>query len=567
MVGLRRILRLVGIHFVLIRYGLDEIVLATQPFRSFRFLLYLLPWNWLPRRRLDSRAVRLRRALEDLGPIFVKFGQILSTRQDLLPPDIAVEFSRLQDKVAPFPGEEAIAIVREELGRSVDEVFREFDREPLASASVAQVHAARLLDGREVVVKVLRPGIGRIIERDISLLYLVAEIAGRYWRDAVRLRPSEVVAEYEKTILGELDLLREASSASQLRRNFEGSELLHVPQVYWEHTSRRVMVMERITGIPVNDIPALRAAGIDLRVLAGRGVEIFFTQVMRNNFFHADMHPGNIFVDPKRPSNPRYIAVDFGIMGSLSERDQRYLAENFLAFFNRDYQRVARLHVESKWVPADIRIEDFEAAIRSVCEPIFERPLKEISFGGLLVRLFDTARSFRMEVQPQLVLLQKTLLNIEGIGRQLYPDLDLWQTAKPFLERWMRERVGVGALLKEIKRQAPTWGETLPALPGLAYQALDRIRSGALDDRSDVDAALFREEIRQANRRTVLAIFAASAVVSASMLAVFSREWVSWWGVPIASWVLGGIGLAVFFAALSNRERGRRRRDGRPSSS
>ncbi|WP_025771903.1 ubiquinone biosynthesis regulatory protein kinase UbiB [Thioalkalivibrio sp. HK1] len=567
MVGLRRILRLVGIHLVLVRYGLDEIVLATQPFRSFRFLLYLLPWNWLPRRGLGSRAVRLRRALEDLGPIFVKFGQILSTRQDLLPPDIAIELSRLQDNVPPFPKEQAMAIVREELGRSLDEVFREFDPEPLASASIAQVHAAQLQDGSEVVVKVLRPGIGRIIERDISLLYLVAELAGRYWRDAVRLRPSEVVAEYEKTILGELDLLREAASASQLRRNFEGSELLHVPRVYWEHTSRRVMVMERISGIPVNDIPALRAAGIDLQSLAERGVEIFFTQVMRNNFFHADMHPGNIFVDPDRPSNPRYIAVDFGIMGSLSERDQRYLAENFLAFFNRDYRRVARLHVESKWVPADIRIEDFEAAIRSVCEPIFERPLKEISFGGLLVRLFDTARSFRMEVQPQLVLLQKTLLNIEGMGRQLYPDLDLWQTAKPFLERWMRERIGVGALLKEIKHQAPTWGETLPALPELAYQALDRIRSGALEDRSGIDAALVQEEIRQANRRTVLAIFAASMVVSASIFALFPREWASWWGVPMASWVLGGIGLAVFFAALSNRARKRPKgvSNGRPS--
>ncbi|MBF2759681.1 MAG: ubiquinone biosynthesis regulatory protein kinase UbiB [Ectothiorhodospiraceae bacterium AqS1] len=551
MVGFRRILRLIGIHLILVRYGLDEIVLATQPFRSFRFLLYLLPWNWLPRRRLDPRAVRLRRALEDLGPIFVKFGQILSTRQDLLPPDIAVEFSRLQDKVAPFAGEEAIAIVREELGRSVEELFLDFDPEPLASASIAQVHAARLMDGREVVVKVLRPGIGRIIERDISLLYLIAEIAGRYWRDAVRLRPVEVVAEYEKTILGELDLLREAASASQLRRNFEASDLLHVPEVHWEHSSRRVMVMERIEGIPINDIPALRAAGIDLEALAARGVEIFFTQVMRNNFFHADMHPGNLFVDPNRPSNPRYIAVDFGIMGSLSERDQRYLAENFLAFFNRDYRRVARLHVESKWVPADTRIEDFEAAIRSVCEPIFERPLKDISFGGLLVRLFDTARSFRMEVQPQLVLLQKTLLNIEGMGRQLYPELDLWRTAKPFLERWMRERVGLGALLKELGRQAPTWGETLPALPGLAYQALDRIRSGAPFERPEVDAALVRYEIRQANRRTVLAILAASAVVSASILAVFSQGWGSWWGVPIASWALGGLGIGVFFAALS----------------
>ena len=379
MIGPRQILRLAYINVVLVRHGLDEIALRTHLLRPVRFLLHLLPWNWI-RGTQPPRAVRLRRTLEDLGPIFIKFGQILSTRRDLLPEDIADEFASLQDRVPPFPGEAAAGIVRDALGRPVEEIFSEFTREPLASASIAQVHAARLKDGREVVVKVVRPGIEKVIRRDVSLLRFVADLAHRYWPDARRLHPREVVAEYEKTILDELDLQREAASASQLRRNFEGSDLLYVPEVHWEHTRRRVMVMERVSGIPISEIDALRDAGVDLRMLAERGVEIFFTQLMRHNFFHADMHPGNIFVDRAHPDRPSYIAVDFGIMGSLSEQDQRYLAENFLAFFNRDYRRVAELHVESKWVPPDTRIGDFEAAIRSVCEPNFDRPLKEISF-------------------------------------------------------------------------------------------------------------------------------------------------------------------------------------------
>ena len=553
MIGLRQVLRLAYINVVLVRHGLDEIVLNTHLLRPVRFLLYLLPWNWV-RGAQPPRAVRLRRALEDLGPIFIKFGQILSTRRDLLPEDIADEFASLQDRVPPFPGETAADIVRDVLGLPIDEVFREFTREPLASASIAQVHAAQLEDGREVVVKVVRPGIEKTIRRDVSLLRLVADLAHRYWPAVRRLHPRDVVAEYEKTILDELDLLREAASASQLRRNFEGSDLLYVPEVHWEYTGRRVMVMERISGIPISNVDALNDAGIDLPSLAERGVEIFFTQLMRHNFFHADMHPGNIFVDREHPERPRYIAVDFGIMGSLSKRDRRYLAENFLAFFNRDYRRVAELHVESEWVPADTRIDDFEAAIRSVCEPIFDRPLKEISFGRVLVRLFQTARRFHMEVQPQLVLLQKTLLNIEGLGRQLYPDLDLWGTAKPYLERWMREQIGARALLREMKREVPTWGETLPALPGLAYETLKLARTGEIEVRMRSDEIeRIRDEIRRSGRRSVLAVIGAALLIGAAVIVgLGGMPFALLWGVPIWTWVLGGAGTCLAFAAWAS---------------
>ena len=558
MIGLRQILRLVYINAVLVRHGLDDIVLRTHLLRPVRFLLYLLPWNWV-RGAQAPRAVRLRRTLEDLGPIFIKFGQILSTRRDLLPEDIADEFANLQDRVPPFPGEAAAAIVRDALGHPIEEIFSEFDWEPFASASIAQVHAARLRDGREVVVKVVRPEIEKVIRRDVSLLRLVADLAHRYWPDARRLHPREVVAEYEKTILDELDLQREAASASQLRRNFQGSELLYVPEVHWEHTRRRVMVMERVSGIPISDVDALRDAGVDLRVLAERGVEIFFTQLMRHNFFHADMHPGNIFVDRAHPHRPRYIAVDFGIMGSLSEQDQRYLAENFFAFFNHDFRRVAELHVESKWVPPDTRIDEFEAAIRSVCEPIFNRPLKEISFGRVLVQLFQTARRFHMEVQPQLVLLQKTLLNIEGLGRQLYPDLDLWKTAKPFLDRWMREQIGARSLLREARRQAPAWGEALPALPGLAYETLKLARSGEMEVRMRSEALdRVRVEIRRANRRTVLAVIGAALLIGASIiLGVGGSRLPMLWGAPIWTWILGGAGAWLAFVAWSSGGEGR----------
>ena len=393
------------INFVLAHHGLDEIILTAHIFRPIRFLIYFSPFYWT-RGRDAPRGVRIRRTLEDLGPIFVKFGQMLSTRRDLLPHDIADELAKLQDQVPPFPGAEARAIVEKSLGKPVTELFQEFNETPLASASIAQVHAARLKDNREVVVKVLRPGVERVIRGDLDLLYLIAGLAERYWREARRLRPREVVAEYEQVIIDELDLMREAANAAQLRRNFEGSSLLHVPEIHWPLTRRNVMVMERIHGVPVSDIATLVARGTDMQKLAENGVQIFFTQVFKHNFFHADMHPGNIFVDVNDPKNPRYIAVDFGIVGTLNPRDQRYLAGNFLAFFNRDYRRVAELHVESGWVPADTHVNEFESAIRTVCEPIFNRPLRDISFGQLLVRLFQTARRFNMAVQPQLVLLQ-----------------------------------------------------------------------------------------------------------------------------------------------------------------
>ncbi|MDH3314958.1 MAG: ubiquinone biosynthesis regulatory protein kinase UbiB [Gammaproteobacteria bacterium] len=549
----RQALRLVHINAVLIKHRLDQIAFATHLLRPVSFMLYLLPWNWF-RGRPPPRAMRIRRALEDLGPIFVKFGQIISTRPDLLPEDIAEELASLQDRVPPFPGKEARRIVERELKCKLDELFSEFSEEPIASASIAQVHAARLKDGTEVVVKVVRPGIEDLIRRDVGLLYVVAGLAERYWRHGRRLRPREVVAEYEKTILDELDLLREGASASQLRRNFENSDLLYVPEVFWPYTRRSVMVMERVSGIPISDTEALVARGVNLKALAERGVEIFFTQVMKHNFFHADMHPGNIFVSRDNPDRPTYIAVDFGIMGSLTPEDRRYLAENFLAFFNRDYYRVAELHVLSEWVPPDTRINEFEAAIRSVCEPIFERPLKEISFGNLLMRLFQTARRFNMEVQPQLVLLQKTLLNIEGLGRELYPELDLWETAKPFLEEWMRDQLGARALIRELKKHAPRWGETLPALPGVAFDVLRQARDGKLRvEMSSKEIESVRREIRRANQRTVLAVVGAALILSATALLGldgYSPRIIA--GAPLLTWVLGALGVYLVLAALPN---------------
>jgi len=537
-----QLIRLVHINFVLARHGLDEIILATHLFRPFRFLYYLAPWNWVPRQR-GPRAVRIRQALEDLGPIYVKFGQILSTRQDLLPDDIAIELARLQDRVPPFPGTVARATIDAAYAEPLAEVFSEFDETPLASASIAQVHAARLHDGTDVVIKVLRPNVKKHIARDIGLLRTVATLAEHYWSEGRRLRPCEVVAEFEKTLYDELDLLREAANASLLRRNFSDSDQLYVPEVYWPYCRPDVMVMERISGIPISDIKALRASGIDLKALAERGVEIFFTQVFRHNFFHADMHPGNIFVSPQG----RYIAVDFGIMGTLNPVDQRYLAENFLAFFKRDYRRVAELHVESKWVPSGTRVDEFESAIRTVCEPIFEKPLKEISFGKLLLRLFQTARRFDMEVQPQLVLLQKTLLNIEGLGRQLYPELDLWLTAKPFLESSMSEQVGARALLRNLKQNAPAWSETLPELPLLMHRFLEQASSGKLRvEWTSDELRKLQRTLRHTNRRTVNAIIGSALILAAAIiygLDGYAPAMVL--GAPLLSWLLGGLGLVV----------------------
>ncbi len=552
MTGLRQALRLMRINFVLARNGLDDLVFRTHLFRPVSFVRYLLPWHWF-RRDTRSRGERIRCTLEELGPIFVKFGQILSTRRDLLPDDIADELAQLQDNVPPFPDSEARAIIEKSLGKPVGELFARFDQSPLASASIAQVHTAQLHDGREVIVKVVRPNIKSTIRRDLALLYTLAGLAERYWTDGRRLHPREVVAEYDKTIMDELDLMREAASASQLRRNFAGSEQLYVPEVHWPLTRRDVMVMERISGTPVGDIDALRAQGIDFERLAKNGVEIFFTQVFRDNFFHADMHPGNIFVEPCG----RYIAVDFGIMGTLSEEDQRYLAGNFLAFFQRDYRRVAELHVESGWVPEDTRVEEFEAAIRTVCEPIFERPLKDISFGHVLLRLFQVARRFNMEVQPQLVLLQKTLLNIEGLGRQLYPDLDLWETAKPFLERWMSEQVGFRSFGRAVKKNAPEWAEKLPELPGLLHAFLSQASEAEKHAKHNGNETLkkIRWEIRRAQRRNFRAIVGSGFVISASIIYAYADPTaVTMLGnAPLLTWMLGGLGGFVLIFSWPSR--------------
>ena len=464
--------RLLRIQRVVIRYQLDDLLFALPLPFWLRVLRLVLPWRWLPRKALPlTRGARLRLALEELGPIFIKFGQLLSTRRDLLPADIADELAKLQDQVPPFDPAQSLALIEAQLGAKVAEVFARFDAQPLASASVAQVHGAQLKSGEEVVVKVIRPGLKPIIKQDLAWLFLLAKVAEKASSDARRLRPVEVVSDYEKTIYDELDLLREAANASQLRRNFEGSPLLYVPQVYWDFCRPKVLVMERIYGIQVTDLETLADQRTDMKLLAERGVEIFFTQVFRDSFFHADMHPGNIFVSTRQPWNPQYIAIDCGIIGSFTPEDQDYLARNLIAFFKRDYRRVAQLHIDSGWVPADTKVNDFEAAIRTVCEPIFEKPLKDISFGQLLLRLFQTARRFNMEVQPQLVLLQKTLLNIEGLGRQLYPDLDLWSTAQPFLERWMRERVSPLHLLRNLQQQA----EQVPHLSQIARDTLERL--------------------------------------------------------------------------------------------
>ena len=476
MIRLRDAFRIIHISWVLLRHGLDEVVLAAHLFRAIRFFRFFSPFYWFSIGKRPAYGVRIRRSLEDLGPIFVKFGQMVSTRRDLLPDHIADELVKLQDKVPPFSGDIAVRQIEKALKAPIDDIFKTFDRTPLASASIAQVHAATLQDGTDVVVKVLRPNIDKIIQRDVSLLETIAKLAQRYSREARRLRPVEVADEFRKTIFDELDLMREAANASQLKRNFANSSLLYVPEVYWDYCRRNVMVLERIYGTNVGQVGELINQNISMKMLGERGVEIFFTQVFRDNFFHADMHPGNIFVSPEG----QYIAIDFGIMGTLTTGDQRYLAENLLAFFNRDYRRVAELHVESEWVPKTTRIDEFESAIRTVSEPIFEKPLAEISFGHFLLRLFQVARRFDMEVQPQLVLLQKTLLNIEGLGRQLYPELDLWTTAKPFMEEWIKQQVGPRAFVRRVKENLPVMSEQLPEIPLLAYRVLKDASEGRL---------------------------------------------------------------------------------------
>ena len=531
MIRLRVAARLLQIQRALVRHGLDDFVRATHLYRPFRFLFYLSPWTWFQRSAGITRGERLRLALEELGPVFVKFGQALSTRRDLLPVDLADELAKLQDRVPPFSSAVAVATIELAFGRALTDIFQSFDETPLAAASIAQVHVATLKSGEEVVVKILRPGMHEVIERDLEVLRTLAVLANEYWEDARRLRPIEVVREYRKTILDELDLMREAGNAAQLKRNFAGSPLLYVPAVHWDYCRVNVIVMERIHGVIVSRMDELRARGTNIAKLAENGVEIFFTQVFRHNFFHADMHPGNIFVQIDDPQNPRYAAVDFGIVGTLQPRDQHYLAENFMAFFDRDYARVAALHVESGWVPKGTRIDEFESAVRTVCEPIFNKPLKEISFAQVLLRLFETARRFDMQVQPQLILLQKTLLNIEGLGRELYPELDLWKTAQPILRQWMRERMGPRAVLKGVRAQLPDTVEALKQLPQLFRTAVREASEGRFHVQVEYpEVAELRRELRRSNYRRDLAIGAGflwlSGLVCVALLAKF--RWLGW---------------------------------------
>ena len=546
----RVIARLLQIQRALVRHGLDDFVRATHLYRPFRFLVYLSPWTWFQRSVGVARGERLRLALEELGPIFVKFGQALSTRRDLLPPDIADELAKLQDRVPPFDSAVAIASIEKSFGLALGDIFGRFDTKPLAAASIAQVHVAALKDGREVVVKILRPGMREIIDLDLEVLHYLAELADEYWGEARRLRPVELVHEYRKTILDELDLLREAGNAAQLKRNFAGSTLLYVPEVHWDYCRVDVMVMERIHGVIVNDLEELRARGTNIRKLAENGVEIFFTQVFRDNFFHADMHPGNIFVQIDDPQNPRYAAVDFGIVGSLQARDQHYLAENFLAFFDRDYARVAALHVESGWVPRGTRVDELESAVRTVCEPIFNKPIKEISFAQVLLRLFETARRFDMQVQPQLILLQKTLFNIEGLGRQLYPELDLWQTAQPYLRKWMRQRMSPRAVLRRARTQLPDILVALQQVPQIFQTAVRDAAEGRLRFSVDpVGAAQQRDDMRRANSQRDATIAAAVLWVSGLIWVAWSRQ-IAWLG-----WLQMTAAIALFVWSRSSRSR------------
>lgn len=470
-----RLFRLVRIQFILMRYNIDEIILGSHQFYPLRFFIYCNPYYWTIDKKL-SRGERIRLALEELGPIFVKVGQIFSTRRDLLPDDIATELSKLQDRVPPFSGKLAKKIIEEALDSPIENIFSEFSMQALASASIAQVHAACLLNGESVVIKVLRPQIQKIIARDIDLLMTFARFAERYWYQARHFKPKQIITEVAQTLLDELDLMREGANASQLRRNFSHSTILYVPKIYWQYSRSNILMMERIHGIPIHDIARLKSADFDMKKLAERGIEIFFTQVFRDSFFHADLHPGNIFVSEKNPKDPTYIIVDFGIVGSLSRNDQRYIAENMIAFFKRDYQRVAELHIACGWLPPDTRIDQFEGAIRSVSEPIFEQPLRDVSFGKLLLRLFQVAQRFHINIQPQLILLQKTLLSIEGLSRQLAPDLDLWNHAQPQIEKWLKKHVGPMAFLRRLRDNLPLWSEQFPEVPSMVYEVLKEMK-------------------------------------------------------------------------------------------
>jgi ubiquinone biosynthesis protein len=540
MASFSTVFRMIAIQRVLVKYGLDDVIKQTHLLRPLRFLFYLAP------RRRDRTAPlgeRIRLALEELGPIFVKFGQAISTRRDLLPTDIADELAKLQDAVPPFPAEAAIAIIELAYDEPVDEVFERFDKEPLAAASIAQVHTARLKSGHEVIVKVLRPGVRSQIEGDLAVLRVLAGLADRYWQHGKRLRPLEVVEEYEHTILDELDLMREAANTAQLKRNFQGSDMLYVPEVHWEYCRPEVLVQERIYGTPISDMESLRQAGTNIQLLAENGVEIFFTQVFKHNFFHADMHPGNIFVITSDPDRPKYAAVDFGIVGTLSPEDQRYLAQNFLAFFDRDYHRIAKLHLDSGWVPAGTRVDQLETAVRTVCEPIFNKPLSEISFAQVLMRLFRVAQRFDVEIQPQMILLHKTLFNIEGLGRQLYPQLDLWKTAHPVLKRWMDEQIGARAMLKDFRDNLPQLRDALRELPAILQDLGEQAAEGRLNvGMQSLELRQIQEQLARQQRQRYWLTIAATAVITGALVLTSGL-------LPELAWSLMAVGAVAALAA------------------
>ena len=543
MISLKNIQRLIAIQRVLVKYGLDEIIKKTHFLRPLRYIFYIFPKKNI---KTDSLGRRLRLAFEELGPIFVKFGQVISTRRDLISPDIADELSKLQDQVKPIPSKKIIDQLTKIYDLPLKKVFLKFDSNPLAAASVAQVHGAVLKDGTEVIVKILRPDIQKFIKQDIEMLYFLANLANKYWPRSKNLKPLEIITEYEKTVMNELNLMREGANTAQLKRNFEGSNLLYVPNIFWDYCRKEVLVQERIYGIPIRDMEALKSAKTNIKTLAENGVEIFFTQVFHHNFFHADMHPGNIFVQVEDPKNPKYAAVDFGIMGTLSASDQYYLAENFLAFFDRDYYKIAKLHIDSGWVPPDTRIDELETAIRTVCDPIFNKPLSEISFAQVLLGLFETAQQFDMEIQPQLILLQKTLFNIEGLGRELYPELDLWKTAQPILRSWMDEQVGVNAIVKNIRDNLPQLRETLREMPNILKKLTTSVNDSDSHARQSLEIQNLKNQLYKQQKQRFFISIGSTAIISATLILLFSN--ITWLG-----WLLIILGItSIFFANPKN---------------
>lgn len=523
MSSFKNLKRLIKIQHVLVSYGLDELIDKTGYLKPLKYLFLLWP------KRVNKKlplGQRIRKALEELGPIFIKFGQAISTRRDLLPLEVADELAKLQDQVPPFPKEQALEMLVKEYDQPLDELFSRIDNEPLAAASIAQVHSAALMDGQEVIIKILRPNIKNLIESDVAVLHILARLAQKYWHESEQIKPIEIVNEYEKTIINELDLKREAANTTKLKRNFSGSELLYVPEIYWDFCRTNILVQERIFGTSIRDIDTLKSNNTNFKVLAENGVEIFFTQVFRHNFFHADMHPGNIFVLLDDPENPKYAAVDFGIIGTLTENDQYYLAENFLAFFEEDYRKIAQLHIDSGWVPPDTRVDELEIAVRTVCEPIFNKPLSEISFAKVLISLFNTARQFNMEIQPQLILLQKTLFNIEGLGRQLYPELDLWKTAYPVLKEWMGEQMGPRAILKDFRNNLPLMRQTARNFPKILKHLSQQAAS-----KNDNDILLIRiqQQISQQQQKQFYIGLGVTAISSSVLIYYLaSLPWIAY---------------------------------------